>query len=131
MTLIDLYLPLKHSHLGLVALSIVFFMLRGSSRLLDLEWTNQKWVKIAPHIIDSFLMLSGVLLMFAIQQFPIAQSWLTVKLMVLIAYIFFGIKTMKSTQKMQQRSYFAAAILCVMFMITIAKTHNPLGLFSL
>lgn len=131
MTLIDLYLPLKHSHLGLVALSIVFFMLRGSSRLLNLEWTNQKWVKIAPHIIDSFLMLSGVLLMFAIQQFPIAQSWLTVKLMVLIAYIFFGIKTMKSTQKMQQRSYFAAAILCVMFMITIAKTHNPLGLFSL
>lgn len=131
MTLIELYTPLKHSHLGLVAISIVFFMLRGGSKLLDIKWIEQKWVKISPHIIDSFLMLSGILLMFASKQFPIEQSWLTVKLILLVAYILLGVKTMKSTQKMQQRSYFAGAILCVLLMMTIAKTHNPLGLFSL
>lgn len=131
MSLIELYTPLKHSHLGFVGISILFFILRGGSKLLDLQWIEKKWVKISPHIIDTLLMASGILLMFASRQFPIEQNWLTVKLVLLVAYILLGVKTMKSTQKMQQRSYFAAAILCVMFMMTIARTHNPLGLFSL
>ncbi len=131
MALETLYVPLKHSHLLLVAISIVFFMARGGSRIFQKQWQNALAVKIAAHGIDSLLLLTGVLLMVATAQYPIAQAWLTTKLILLVGYIMFGIKTMKSPSVMQQRSYFAAAIICALLMITIARTHHPLGLFSL
>lgn len=130
MALETLYVPLKHSHLLLVAISIIFFIARGGSKIFAREWQSKLFVKISAHSIDTLLLLTGVLLMFATAQYPIAQAWLTSKLILLVGYIVFGIKTMKSKSVMQQRSYFAAAIVCVLFMITIARTHHPLGLFS-
>lgn len=127
----SIYIPLKHSHLLLVAFSIIFFIARGSARLLGKNWQNKLVIKISAHSIDSLLLITGVLLMFSTHQFPGAQPWLTTKLILLIGYIVFGIKTMKSNSKMQQRSYFATAIVCVLLMVTIARTHHPLGLFSL
>lgn len=126
----EIYLPLKHTHLMFMAISVVFFITRGGSRLLGKTWQTQKWAKISPHVIDTILFVTGILLMFATQQFPIEQSWLTVKLVLLVGYIVFGIKAMKVDSVMQQRTFFAAAILCVLLMITVAKSHHPLGLFS-
>lgn len=131
MALESMYIPLKHSHLMFVVISILFFALRGTSRLLQMQWQNKLAVKISAHSIDTLLLLTGILLMFATSQYPIAQAWLTTKLILLVGYIGFGVMTMKSPSKMKQRSYFAAAIACVLLMTTIARTHHPLGLFSL
>ncbi|MGR6874474.1 SirB2 family protein [Pseudomonas sp. HK3] len=131
MALESLYAPLKHTHLLLVSISIFYFALRGGSKLLKKQWQDKLAVRISAYTIDSFLLLTGVLLMFATSQYPIAQSWLTVKLIVLVGYIVFGIKAMKSNTQVIQSGYLAAAIACVLLMITIARTHHPLGLFSL
>lgn len=131
MSLVEMYVPLKHSHMMFMAISIVFFIARGGSRLLGAQWQTQKWAKISPHIIDTLLFATGILLMFATSQFPIAQDWLTVKIILLVGYIMFGIKAMKVASAMKQRTFFAAAVLCALLMITVAKTHHPLGLFSI
>ena len=131
MALESLYVPLKHSHLMLVFISIIFFSVRATAQLLQKQWQAKLAVKISAHSIDTVLLLTGILLMFATSQYPIAQSWLTAKIIFLVGYIAFGIMTMKTASKMQQRSYFAAAIVCALFMITIARTHHPLGMFSL
>jgi uncharacterized membrane protein SirB2 len=115
----------------LVVISIIFFTVRAVSQLLQKQWQNKIAVKISAHSIDTLLLLTGVLLMFATSQYPVAQAWLTTKLILLVGYIGFGVMTMKSTSGMKQRSYFAAAIACVLLMTTIARTHHPLGLFSL
>lgn len=127
----DIYLPLKHTHLLLVALSLSLFIVRGTALQMSAQWLNKKIVKIAPHIIDSFLLLTGVLLTFSVAQYPISDNWLSVKMILLVGYIVFGIKMMRSTQVMMQRSYFAGALACVLLMVTVARTHHPLGLFSL
>lgn len=127
----DIYLPLKHTHLLLVALSLVLFIIRGTALQLNAGWLNKKVVKIAPHIIDSFLLLTGVMLTLAVAQYPITDHWLTVKMLLLVGYIALGIKMMRSTQVMMQRGYFAGALACVLLMVTVATTHHPLGLFSL
>lgn len=127
----EMYLPLKHSHLLLVAISLSFFAIRGVAHLIKAAWVQQKWARIAPHIIDTFLMGTGIGLMFATGLLPIEQDWLTVKMILLVGYIMLGIKFMRSTQAMKQRTYFAAALICVLLMITVARTHHPLGMFSL
>lgn len=124
------YLPFRHTHLLLVALSIVFFIARGGSSIFAKTWQEKRSVKILAHSIDALLFVTGISLMLITGFYPIEQAWLTVKLVLLVGYIFFGIKTMKSPSIMQRRSYFALALICVMFMFTIARTHHPLGLFS-
>lgn len=131
MALESLYTPLKHSHLMLVAISILFFTARACAALMHKQWQTALPVKISAHSVDTLLLITGVLLMLATSQYPVTQAWLSVKLLLLVGYIVFGIKTMKSTSIMQQRSYFAIAIICVLLMVTIARTHHPLGLFSL
>jgi len=127
----DIYLPLKHTHLLLVVLSLGLFIVRGTALQMNAQWLNKKIVKIAPHVIDSVLLLTGVMLTFAVAQYPIADNWLSVKMILLVGYIVLGIKMMRSTQVMMQRSYFAGALACVLLMVTVARTHHPLGLFSL
>lgn len=131
MDLSNAYPLLKNTHLLMVAISIPFFAARGGSRILGLTWQTQTWAKISPHIIDTLLLLTGVMLMFATSLYPIEQSWLTSKMVFLVGYILFGIKTMRASHVMQQRLFFSLALLCALLMITIARTHHPLGLFGL
>ena len=131
MDLSSAYPLLKNSHLLLVAISIPFFVARGGSKIMGLNWQSQKWAKVSPHIIDTLLLLTGILLMFATSFFPIEQNWLTSKMVFLVGYILFGIKAMRAAHVMQQRLYFSLALFCALLMITIARTHHPLGLFAL
>jgi len=126
-----LYVAMKHSHLLLVGISLLFFIVRGIALLMKAGWLQQKWAKISPHVIDTFLLASGITLTVISQQYPISDNWLTAKMVFLVGYILFGIKMMKTNSLMLRRSYFAAAIICIIMMITIARTHHPLGLFSL
>lgn len=126
-----IYLPLKDSHMLLVIISVAFFCFRAISHMQQLSWQTKKWAKISPHIIDSLLFITGVILMFVTTQFPFEHNWLTSKMILLVGYILFGIKTMRSHAIMQQRLYFSLAMLCILLMITVARTHHPLGLFSL
>lgn len=126
----SLYLPFKHSHIMLVAISIVFFIIRGALSITGKTWQEKKAVKISAHTIDTLLFITGITLMFITGFYPLEQAWLTVKLVLLVGYILFGVKTMKSPSLMKRRMYFAAAVICVLFMFTIARTHHPLGLFS-
>ncbi len=131
MALESIYLPLKHSHIMLVLVSIIFFSVRASAQLLQKQWQTKLAVKISAHSIDTLLLLTGLLLMLATAQYPIAQAWLSVKMLFLVGYIAFGIMTMKTPSVMKQRSYFAVTIVCALLMFTIARTHHPLGMFSL
>lgn len=90
-----LYSIIKHLHVWLVTISFALFVLRAIWHLSKSEQLTKPWVKIAPHIFDSFLLLTGVTLLFVTgyhQQFP---SWLFVKCVTIILYIIFGIISFK------------------------------------
>ncbi|WP_299004425.1 SirB2 family protein [uncultured Shewanella sp.] len=96
--LTGLYPGIKHLHLTLVATSVLFFVFRFVLHLRDSALLEKKWLKISPHVIDTFLLLSGLVLCVVIQQFPFVDPWLTEKLGAVVAYIVLATIALKANR---------------------------------
>jgi len=48
---------------------------------------QRKWAKMLARIVDTFLLISAIMLCFIIHQSPLFDNWLTEKVFCLIAYI--------------------------------------------
>ncbi len=83
----NLYLPIKHIHLTLIAFSVLFFIIRAALMFMNKPIHDKKWAKMTSRIADTFLLVSAITLCFIISQYPIANNWLTEKVLCLIAYI--------------------------------------------
>ena len=127
----NLYLLSYYIHITCVCLSGSFFFVRGLWMLLENDLLNLKWVNILPHIIDTLLLGSAISLTIQIQQYPFLESWLTVKVVALILYILFGILALgRAKTKTGRIVFFALAMLTFGFMVTVALSHQPLGIFA-
>lgn len=121
-----MYLILKNTHIALAVLSIALFVLRSVWSVNASPQLQQKWARIAPHIIDTLLLASAVYLMIASHQYPFTDSWLTAKLVALIAYIALGTYAIKRGRTAGIRLLFSlmsVAIFCYIFAVAI--THSP------
>ncbi len=117
-------------HVSFVILSGTFFVVRGIWMLTDSPLLMLRPVKIVPHIIDTVLLLSAVALAMVIGQYPFVQSWLTVKVVALVVYIGLGVIALRPGRSKQVRSgAFVAAILVFAFIVSVALTRHPLGVF--
>ena len=79
-------------------LSISLFLVRGWWMLHDSARLHQRWVKMLPHVIDSALLASAVLLALNVGQYPGTHSWLTAKITALLLYIGLGTVALKRGQ---------------------------------
>ena len=65
------------------------------------------------------------------RQFPITHDWLTVKLIALVVYVLLGIFALRRGQTKSHRfAFYTAALLTYGFMISVALTKHPAGIFS-
>lgn len=117
------YLAVKHSHLMLVVLSVVFFYFRFFHKQIRKQ-ELAKWMRIAPHIIDTFLLASAVMLCVLIQQYPGVHFWLTAKLAFVIGYIGFAMAAMKSEVKAKAISFMAVSSVCLILAAKFAVTKG-------
>lgn len=121
-----MYLILKNTHIILALLSLTLFVVRAVWSVNASPKLQQKWAKIVPHIIDTLLLASAVYLMMASHQYPFADSWLTAKLIALIAYIGTGTFAIKRGPTASIRLLFSlmsVAIFC--YILAVAITHSP------
>ena len=126
-----MYLIIKSIHITAVSLSLVLFFIRGMMMLLKNPLYRHKLFKVIPPIVDTFLLATGVTLMIMLQQYPTEQSWLAVKLSALIAYIVLGVIALNRVNHYKaQVLSFILAVLLILFMVTVARSHNPLGIFA-
>ena len=84
------YFVLLFIHVSTVFISIVGFFIRGVWMIQTSPRLQQRWVKIAPHINDTVLLLSGIVLVIFTSQYPGPAAWLNAKIIALIAYIVLG-----------------------------------------
>jgi len=99
--------------------------------LLDHPLLTHKIVKILPHIIDTALLTSAIYLAFNINQYPFVDGWLTAKLLALLAYIGLGIIALgRGKTKRIRLVALILAILTFSYIVSVAMTHNPLGILS-
>ncbi|MCB1691996.1 MAG: SirB2 family protein [Pseudomonadales bacterium] len=125
------YTLLLTTHVGSAAISITFFIVRGIWALNGSPMLRAKFVRIAPHVIDTILLASAIALAIMIHQYPGTTGWLTVKVVALVCYIGLGMATLKGKTHGVRAAAFAAAVATFAFIVSVALTHNPLGIFSL
>lgn len=122
-----MYFAFKHIHMLCAVLSIISFVIRGALAIKGSSILQKKWIRIAPHIIDSLLLLSAIGLMVSIQQYPFVNGWLTAKLIGLIVYIFLGVVTLKIAKSQPARiAAYLLAIATFGYIASVAVTKTPL-----
>jgi uncharacterized membrane protein SirB2 len=122
-----MYAAFKHLHMLCAVLSIIGFIIRGALNIKGSGLLQKKWLRIAPHIIDTLLLLSAIGLMISIQQYPFVNSWLTAKFVGLIVYIFLGVVTLRiaKSQPLRITSYLLG-IATFVYIASVAVTKTPL-----
>lgn len=109
------------SHLGLAYLSLILLLLRGVLSAKKVDWRRYKIMKIAPHMIDSLLLVSGIGI-FVIFGFSWTESWIWSKLLFLVLYVIFATKTFKHPQGFSLK-YFLLAVVSFMLVMLVAVMH--------
>lgn len=116
-----------HLHMTLAVLSITLFSLRFIWTLVNSSKLQAKWVRITPHIIDTLLLIIGVMMAVKYSINPIEQLWLGEKILAVFAYIFTGYFTLKlARNKPMQIIGYLGAIGWVMLIVRLAMTREPL-----
>lgn len=119
------YLAIKHLHMTCAALSGTLFFVRGIWMLRDSALLQKRWVKIVPHVIDTVLLASALVLVAWSGQYPFVQNWLTAKVFALIAYILLGtIAIKRGKTKGVRTAAFVAALLVFGYIVKVALTRQ-------
>lgn len=112
---------MKHLHLTFIALSLILFCVRGFWMLKQSNNLHKKWVRIAPHIIDTGLLASAIAMLISYPLLPWQHPWLIAKIVALVLYIFLGTIAFK---KRNAPAYFAALATFV-YIASVAVTKSP------
>jgi len=125
------YFAIKNVHVYSVLTSITLFALRGGLMLASSRWLETRFFKIAPHVVDTVLLTSALMLTSIIHQHPFVHAWLTVKVLALLVYIVLGsIAIRRGRTKTIRIAALLAALVVFGFIYTVARTHDPLGIFA-
>ena len=121
------YIILKHIHLTCVVLTFILFTIRGFWMLSESGLLQKRWVKIAPHIIDTTLLVSALALAITLQISPLEQTWLLAKIIGLLVYIVLGTVALKRGKtKPIRMTAFVLALLTFGYIVKVALTKSPL-----
>jgi len=95
-------------------------MLRDSPAL------QQRWVRIAPHTVDSVLLASAIMLAWQLGISPLSHPWLAAKIVALILYVVIGSIALKrgKTKRLRLVAWLAAQAV-FLYIVSVAITHNP------
>jgi len=128
----ELYLQIRTVHIWAVAASGLLFALRGGAfNLLCVSWPKGLPVRLLSWTIDTTLLTTALMLMTVVRQFPFVDAWLTVKLLLLVVYIGLGTLAFAGARPRRTRiGCWIAALAVFGFIVTVARAHDPLGLFA-
>ena len=121
------YIAIKFVHVGCVAVSYTLFVVRGAWMLREPGMLQRRWVKIVPHVIDTLLLASAVVLAVMSHQYPLAHGWLTAKVAGLLVYIGLGTVALKRGKTRRTRvAAWLAAQAVFFYIVAVALTRAPL-----
>ncbi|MGD9888520.1 MAG: SirB2 family protein [Halothiobacillaceae bacterium] len=121
-----------HLHGLFVFLSLALFSLRGYWMLRECPALQARWVKIAPHIIDTMLLLTALwaswLLFWSHDTHP---AFITVKIIGLLVYIGLGLVALKiGKTKTIRFAAFISALLVYAYLIAVSVTMQVIPFAS-
>jgi uncharacterized membrane protein SirB2 len=121
------YSTLKHFHMGCAGVSGSLFLLRGVWMLRSSALLQQRWVRIAPHLVDTLLLASAVALSVWSGQNPLTRTWMSAKLIALLGYILLGAIALRYGRTRRSRlCAFIGALALFGYIVAVALTKQPL-----
>lgn len=127
----EYYLALRHVHIGCAIVTIALFVFRGALMMVESPWLQGRVLRFLPHVVDTVLLTTALMLTTIVHQYPFVQGWLTMKVVLLVVYIVLGSIAIKRGRTKRIRVYaFAAALVTIAFLVTVARAHHPLGILA-
>lgn len=124
------YFAFKHIHILTAFLSVSLFILRYWWQYRGSTMSTKRWVRIVPHVNDTLLLVSGVVLVFMTHFYPFTPqgAWLTEKLFGVIIYIVLGFIALGRRPRSQQVRWiaFLLGLVVIYIVIKLATTKIPL-----
>lgn len=122
------YLILKHVHMTAALASGAFFLLRGLWMMQESSLFNAKLVRILPHVIDTVLLVSALVMVGMLGTFP---AFVLVKVAALFIYIALGMMAFRFLKSWGARVLtFFTALGVYAFIVSVAISKNPQGFLS-
>lgn len=121
------YAALKLIHVSCVVTSYALFVVRGVWMMRQSPMLGRRWVRVIPHLVDTLLLASAVVMAVMTRQYPFGAGWLTAKLLALVCYIGLGMIALKrgGTRGARITAWISAqAVFC--YIVAVAVTRNPL-----
>jgi uncharacterized membrane protein SirB2 len=127
----EYYFALRHVHIACVILTISLFAFRGGLMMAGSPLLTSRVLRFLPMVVDTVLLTTALMLTTVIHQYPFTTGWLTMKVVLLVAYIVLGSVALRPGRSKGVRIIaFFAALATVGFLVTVALAHSPLGIFS-
>ena len=121
------YPSLRLIHITCAVVSVGLFTLRGVWQWRGVDWRRWRWLRLAPHVNDTVLLSAAVALALMSHQYPLAQPWLTAKVLALLAYIGVGgVALSPRVSRSTRRLAFVLALACVSYILLVARTRSAL-----
>lgn len=83
-------------------------------------------VKVFPHVIDTLLLGSALIMAYLSAQYPFVEPWLTAKMVGLLTYIGCGTIALKRGKTKGIRMlFFSLAIISYFYIVSVALSRSP------
>lgn len=115
------YMLIKTIHMSTAMLTALGFVLRGIWMMNESAMLQKKLVKVLPHIIDTVLLVTAIILVVMSGQYPWVAAWVGIKIVLLVAYVVLGTFALKRGKTKQQRTlFFAISVLILLALFAVA-----------
>lgn len=125
------YLEIRAVHIGAVLASGSLFLLRALAlNLFGAGWAMARPLRRVAYAIDTVLLAAALILLTIVRQYPLVDAWLTAKVVLLVVYIALGVFALRAATRARRIGFTLAAAGTYLFIISIARAHDPLGLIE-
>lgn len=122
-----MYAALKWLHVACVVASGAGFVVRGALTLAGSPLRRARFVRVAPHVVDSVLLAAAVAMAVIARLSPHAHPWLAAKIGGLLLYIVLGALALRPGRSPTVRALaFVGAVLTFAYIVGTALQRDPL-----
>jgi len=118
---------IKTLHITCAMLSLCGFSGRGILMIRQSPALYARWLKITPHINDTVLLVSAILLASQWGWSALQMHWILAKIIALLVYITLGTIALRAGRSQSIRiTAWLAALATFGYIVSVAITKNPL-----
>ena len=127
--MIEFYPHIKAVHIACVLASGMLFALRGLLIQVGHDGVARRIpVRVLAYAIDTTLLTTALMLLSILPHAVFGNGWLTIKLVLLAAYVALAVLSMQRARAPRARlALYATALATYVYVLGVARMHHPLG----